>query len=467
MNIISKIVTALLVLLMFSSGVRAQFLWEVEKSDNDWRYQNTFQALNCSGDICIAAGAVFDYLDLTFSMMFWRSTDGGNSWRMQDPHFSYYHDEAQNLFNVFTQVQQIDSLSAVAIGKYGVMFRTSDGGDTWKKQDCGTESDLVSVHFSDPLTGIFSSQSSANQIPSSQIFTTSDGGTHWVSLKSLLDPLTFADISIGNTVSQSHSFGNGKFSILKSGLGPIWTTSDNWKTTQDSHLLIDSTTDSAWQSYSFSGCRFRGIDTVIAYGSYDSVVFLSAIVRSTDGGLHWGKPFRSSIVGSSWSGAVNDMTEINNDTTLAITYDLPAIIKSTDAGKTWNTDPIRLDTANFNVTGGFGLNCTKNGPIAIVGSGYNFIIVKGRLSKSSVKSEISDNGGSNLFPNPARTEVHVHTNSSVNIISIFDMLGREIRRKKTSVGSDITFDLRGLSSGVYIIISESHQLIGKLIISDE
>jgi hypothetical protein len=229
--------------------------------------------------------------------------------------------------------------------------------------------------------------------------------------------------------------------------------------------LVDSITDPNWNSYSFNSCRYYGKNRIVAFGSYDSAVSLASIVRSTDGGLHWEKPFRSSIVDSSWVGVVNDMAENNNDTTLAITDDLPRILMSTDEGKTWKSDLIRLDTVNFNVTGGFGLSWTTNGPIAIVGSGLNFITVKGVIVKSSVKSEIADNNILHLFPNPAMTEVHVHTNSGTGLtFSILDLLGREVRRKFSSDVNDVIFDLNGLKPGLYTVVSQSSAQIAKLII---
>ena len=450
---------------MLSSGAQGQFLWEVVNPAENWRYGNPFAVLTCSGNNCTAAGVSEDRLYETETMMVWRSDDGGNSWVMQDPHFSYAYDLAHNLFNAFTQAQQIDSLNVTIVGKFGAILRTFDAGETWEKQNVNTTADIVSVHFSDPMTGIFTCSDS------NRVYTTFDGGKHWNPIsQNAIQPVT------PSAFTQCHSFGGGKFSVFTDGIGPIWTTKDNWKTAQRSNLIIDSTIDTNWFWWYFPACRFQGMDTIIAFGDFYLSEFnigLGAIVRTTDGGLTWKKVFESTLdtVNHQWIPSVQDMTLLDRDTVLACApFDTPQILISADKGETWSKGISILDTADFNVTDCFGLNWTKNGPIAAFGSGGNIgvhPIFKGISIKSSVKPEIIGNNLISLYPNPAMKEVHIRTNSQTGTISIFDMLGREVRMQSFSEESEVSFDLRGLSSGIYNVISKCNERIqtGKLLIS--
>ncbi len=446
---------------MISSGARAQFLWKVEQSDNDWRYQNGFQALNCKGDNCTAAGSVFDFLSNSQMMMLWRSTDGGSTWHIQNPNLPYFHDASGNT-NLFIQVQQIDSLNIVAIGKYQVMLHSFDGGETWVKQDCKTNSELLSIHFSDPMTGIFTSDD-----VTTPVFTTSDGGNHWNPVNIDFDQKFF---------SACHSFGSEKFSVLGfirgTGTGSVWSTKDNWKSVQRT-TSIDSGLVTNQSIYTFTSCRFQGMDTIIAYGYYRDSVYHALVTRSLDGGISWDKPYISLIDttrhGYHWAGIINDMSDIHNDTVIAATFDLPKLLISTDAGKTWNENQWQLDTT-YGIQQSTGLSWTRNGPLEIVGTGLidlTSLIIKGSVIRSTVLTESITDKGFRIFPNPARTEIEIRSNITLHSISLFDMLGREIRRKLIADSKDISFDLHGLSPGIYTIVSGEHQMLGKLIIRGE
>ncbi len=458
----STSILTLCLLLMITSGASAQYLWKVELSDNDWRFQNGFQVLNCKGDDCTAAGIVFDYLSHFNMMMFWHSTDCGINWNIQNPHLPYFHDAAGNT-NLFIQVQQIDSLNIVAIGKYQVMLHSFNGGETWIKQDCNTYTELLSVHFSDPMTGIFTCNDMANPV-----FATSDGGMHWKSVGIDFQQRYF---------STCHSFGSGKFSVLGfirgTGIGSVLTTRDNWKTVQESKSIVDSVHTPNWQNYFFNSCRFHGMDTIIAYGYFMDSIYHALISRTIDGGLSWEKPYVSRIDttkhGYFWAGIVNNMTEIYNDTVIAATFDLPKLLLSTNAGKSWNENQWQLDTS-YGITESTGLSWTSNGPVVIVGSGLidlASLILKGTITRSFVPEQIIRDKGIRIFPNPAQTEVQIRSDIPLHSVSLYDMLGREIRNKLTFGTKNISFDLHGLSPGFYTMSTGDHQKLGKLMIRDE
>jgi photosystem II stability/assembly factor-like uncharacterized protein len=449
--------TVALSFLMISSEARGQFKWMVTHTDEDWRYDYRFQSVSCFGDNCTAAGILTDHLRFTDILMFWRSIDGGSTWRMQDPKLSELDG---NHNNILTRIQQIDSLNIVAIGNYGLMFRTFDGGNSWEKQDCGTINNLSEVHFSDPLTGILTTTDSIRAI-----LTTSDGGKHWNTI-----PIHFLQTNF----SQCHSFGNGKFSLLAMGLGPIWSTKDNWKTIQSSNSLIDHTSDTNSSSYYFTDCVFGGSDTIIAYGGYYNQGQYAAIVRTTDGGAHWEKPFTGNVSNTNQFDkiiyTITNMSPIHRDTILAASFGISKTLMSTNDGETWRTDTIATDT-NYNTIVCTGLGWGKNVPLAIYNTGggtsVTSIIIKGKLPVLTGVSEITRDRMASIFPNPASTSVRIYSGMSSKIVSVYDILGREVLQGLCSTEGDAIFDVRKLNNGMYNVYGEENgkrRYIGKFII---
>src|SRR5207302_5650292 len=85
---------------------------------------------------------------------------------------------------------------------------------------------------------------------------------------------------------------------------------------KNSSSFIDPS-DTNRSSYYFTRCNFGGKDTIIAYGSFlvGSDPYNGLIVRSTDGGLHWGKP-----VISKFSGLISRMSRLDRDSVIAGGY---------------------------------------------------------------------------------------------------------------------------------------------------
>src|SRR5690242_13508930 len=76
--------------------------------------------------------------------------------------------------NSLLAVALIDVDTAVAVGRFGTILRTGDGGVTWRLQSAGTTADLHGVCFTDPQTGTVVGSGGA-------ILRTNDGGLTWSS----------------------------------------------------------------------------------------------------------------------------------------------------------------------------------------------------------------------------------------------------------------------------------------------
>ncbi len=55
--------------------------------------------------------------------------------------------------NTLRAIAAVDANTGTAVGLYGTILRTTDGGATWTRQSSGTASNLYSVSFTNANTG--------------------------------------------------------------------------------------------------------------------------------------------------------------------------------------------------------------------------------------------------------------------------------------------------------------------------
>ncbi len=185
-TIVTFTTICVLLCLTFVSGARAQYHWHVTHdaqliNNGKAQYEYLFTAVDCSGDVCTAAGVVLDTSIHAIGrsrVMFFRSSDQGRSWVEQDPQLPPGRGDKDRIINL---VQQIDSLNAVAFSDSGLVLRTFDGGLNWVRQDLHTLEYVDDVNFSDPLTGIAITDRviSDSTMRACRILTTTDGGHNW------------------------------------------------------------------------------------------------------------------------------------------------------------------------------------------------------------------------------------------------------------------------------------------------
>ncbi len=417
----------------FLQGAKAQYIWRVSHPAEYLNFKYSISALSCNGYNCTATGLVSDISRHTVKIIFFRSEDGGKTWIEQDPHLPIQ--VAQNQ-NQFIAIQQIDSLNAVAVGDTGLLVKTVDGGKTWEKQNLHTSDFLSDVHFSDPLTGIATGYDSIGIA-----FFTIDGGKIWTK------------ITLGGRYnSQCHSYGNGKFRVFQAGLGPIYTTNDNWKTIDSTKLLIDSTQDSNFNSFFFANCNFSDDDTIIAYGNY---LFQkeALLMRSTNAGKSWEKPVIFSKVNFQ---DIFYMTSLKHDTVLATGFGIKKFIISTDRGKTWNIDTLLLDTS-YDANFCFGLAITANGnPLSAFSHsparGADAILVRAEKENAHVTIYDYPINKAYLFPNPASNFLRIKSVDPLSQIELMDIFGRYVLHGVTDIQGNGIIDVSSLPRGMYDVL---------------
>ena len=137
-----------------------------------------------------------------------KTTNGGSSWINLD---------TIGKFTGLNGVKMIDSLNVTAVGIYGTIIRTSDGGKNWVNQISGTTKILKKVCFTDINNGIICGAGG-------NILKTTDGGKNWKSISfntntdyyglSFTDTLT--GIVVGGHIAKTTNGGNN-WTIQKTG----------------------------------------------------------------------------------------------------------------------------------------------------------------------------------------------------------------------------------------------------------
>ncbi len=126
----------------------------------------------------------------------------------------------------------------MAVGDFGTILRTTDGGITWKKQKSPVQHWLFDVHFSDPDTGWISAERTT-------ILHTTDGGKNWrIQLQAQEEEVALQSISF---VSDKIGWAVGEY-------GYIYHTKDGGETwvPQAGHFDIDEGGDLVGDVFLFS-----------------------------------------------------------------------------------------------------------------------------------------------------------------------------------------------------------------------
>ena len=77
-----------------------------------------------------------------------KSVTGGDSWEMQF-HYDYHTVTNEHLKDIFF----IDNTNGWIAGQSGVILKTEDEGNTWRKIETGLSGIISNIHFTDPDSG--------------------------------------------------------------------------------------------------------------------------------------------------------------------------------------------------------------------------------------------------------------------------------------------------------------------------
>jgi Secretion system C-terminal sorting domain len=436
-----------------SSISHAQYQWHIVHANQIDTTEYGFQAISCNGENCSAlcySWSIHHNVNQENVNVIFHSSDGGLTWDSIPPsglpQQYYTWNSSGNL--VLYDIEQIDSVHAMAVGAFGITVRTADNWNTWRTDTVVLNPDIPFVHdtipisfsgvdFSTPAEGYFFDNGDA------VYFSTVDSGLH-----------------CRRSTAYGHSYGNGMFQEIHAGANnnipdTILTTYNDWATSDTSHYTLNGPFLNG--DLHISNFYFGPGDT-LAYLAfrYDSTGTnpitttdeIPTVVRSTDLGLTW----EELPVPRTHGMEAEILTALDQETIVVAGFDsLGEILVSRDRGTTWELDTVPLDDGHSY----FWINA-----IGVTGSGriiasivldtnsltYNSAVLAYlEPVPSSVAQTVSTQANFTLYPNPATNILNIA--SPAGTISISDPLGRSYAVPRNGNALDIST----LPPGVYFV----------------
>lgn len=179
----------------------------------------------------------------------YRSDDGGNNW------FRVEGIQTSELM----EIQMVNSTHGYAVGKDGLMYKTTDGGASWiiMPGAVGILSQLNDLYFRNANEGVVVGESG-------QVWITSDGGDNWTASSASITG-SVSSITAFNSSDLLISVNNGGAGQLykSTNFGTSWTVLNNYKASDLTDISMYTTT----------GGFAAGKDGVL--------------LKTTDGGANW------------------------------------------------------------------------------------------------------------------------------------------------------------------------------------
>lgn len=206
--------------------------------------------------------------------------------------------------STLTAVSFADAKNGWAVGHWGVILRTSDGGETWTVQRSDTNEDrpLFGVHFFDEREGVAVGLWSL-------VLATHDGGAHW-------EPVTLPAPPGGGRADRNllAAFADAHGTLFVAAeRGMVLRTKDRGRSWD--YL------DTGYKGSFWTGTALR--DGTLLVGGLRGSMY-----RSTDGGAHW------QAVGSGAKSSVTGIVQTQDGTVEAVGLD-GTMFDSGDAGATF------------------------------------------------------------------------------------------------------------------------------------
>ena len=228
-----------------------------------------------------------------------KTTDGGITWK-----YKY--------FNFVTRVIFFIGNNGWIGGTFGNLYKTTDNGITWNMQPAFTNKCITGMFFVDSNLGYCVTADNSNDY-AGEIYKTTNGGTNWYKL---------LDVP---TCLSSVCFVNSNTGWVSGRAGTILKTTDGGQ---------------SWTS-EISGCGFGVIKSLCflnADTGYAVNYWTSNVIRTIDGGNTWNQ---LNITGTNKYGVtfLNDLS--------GYVYGNYEINKTIDGGQTWTTYPLSFDPTSF------------------------------------------------------------------------------------------------------------------------
>jgi photosystem II stability/assembly factor-like uncharacterized protein len=217
--------------------------------------------------------------------------------------------------NPLTEIEFVSPQTGYAVGYYGTLLKTTDGGISWNLQEMGDryKYHYISIDFPDSLTGIIVGYENKNFPRQSLILRTTDGGLNWTEIpfsgiNTWLTQVFFLDENYGMIV--------GYDLILVS-----YDKGESWEIRYNDGL----------DEYSLEYATFADESIGLSYGSGEQS---KPGKRTTNGGLTWESAFYLPEEGGSVK-FIDSSTAIISFRYRGFGTHHNKIFRSTDAGISW------------------------------------------------------------------------------------------------------------------------------------
>ncbi|MGA9697271.1 MAG: YCF48-related protein, partial [Dehalococcoidales bacterium] len=349
-----------------------------------------------------------------------------------------------------------------AVGYWGIIAKTTDGGTNWTIQNSGTKKWLYSVYFTGTDTGYVVGDSGT-------ILKTTNGGANWTKqisgTSSCLSSVLFTNVSTGYAVGEWGAVlntTNGGTTWNAQNLGsPSWwysicfTDSLTGYIVGSGTLFLKTITGGAqWNSYSLIGYYhlssvcFTDAKTGYAVGavwngpSWSTGPYYEVVIKTKDAGALWTEIAPNYEMNKT----LTSVCFTDKNTGYAVGPD-GTILKTTNGGTEWTSQVSGTSNDLYSV-----FFTDKNTGYAV---GLNGVILKTR-NGGSYPVGVEDLSGNKvplkIYPTPSSNSITIETseNSIPGDLSIFDLSGQEFI-KQTVTKPSIQIDITTLPPGVYLV----------------
>jgi len=344
-----------------------------------------------AGNLAVV-GAAYEYDGATSpgSAYVFRTTDGGLTW-IQTEKLAASDTDRPNRFGVSVAI----SGDLVVVGAWdedvvsnsgsAYVFRTTDGGLTWKQSDKLTANDKslherfgfsVAIDSDLVVAGAYRVDDDGSRSGSSYIFRTTDGGLTWTQTGELATPARDHEFGISVAISGDVAvLGTHYNDDLDSGSGSahVFRTDDDGLTWAQTDVLTSN--DSAESDRFGVSVAISGQVAVIGahYDNDDAALESGSayVFRTTDGGVTWTQTERLTASDADEGDRFGVSVAISGDIVIIGAYlsgesGSAYVFRTSDGGLTW-TQTDKLEASDAGTFAGLGHAVAISGTLAVCG----------------------------------------------------------------------------------------------------
>ncbi len=347
-----------------------------------------------------------------------KTTDGGSLWTNLSNNLNI----SKDIHSLFFTSENIGFI----VG-YETFYRTIDGGATWIKVTDGIgDCIFTSVHFISPQIGF----ATASLWTGKGIYKTTNGGITW-SKKTipdtgdrLLRSIHFVNNSVGYAVG--HGSNSGGVVLRTENGGETWVEQNFANTGIDiSSVLILPSVYFVNEQLGF----------IVGSDYWANGVYYNVIFKTTDGGQSW----ESNLYVTNQH--VSNVYFVNEHIGY-IAGEFAGILKTTDSGENWS----KVQIPGYSWANSLWFRNEDNG--VIVGYGGKIAIAS---PSDKTGLEESSSLSIKIYPNPIINNFFIESQSTINVIKIYNQLGSLVFEKNDFNSEKVQLDLSGFKSGLYVI----------------